>query len=68
MKSIAALTGALSLALLAASLPFQAARAQGQYPSRLVRFIVPIDPGTGPDMLARTIGQRLSEIMDAKAS
>ena len=47
------------LALLAALLPVQAA--QGQYPSRLIRFIVPIDTGTGPDVLARTIGQRLSE-------
>ena len=61
MKSIAAFTRALPLALLAALFAFQAAPARGQYPSRLVRFIVPIDPGTGPDLLSRTIGQRLSE-------
>lgn len=61
MKTIAALNGVFSLVLLAALLAFQAAQAQGQYPARLVKFIVPIDPGTGPDMLARTIAQRLSE-------
>lgn len=61
MKSISVLKGALWLALLATSHLVQTAQAQGSYPSRLVRFIVPIDPGTGPDMLARTIGQRLSE-------
>ncbi len=37
------------------------AQAQGQYPSRFVKFIVPLDPGTGPDVLARTVGQKLSE-------
>jgi tripartite-type tricarboxylate transporter receptor subunit TctC len=61
MKSIAAFTRTLPLALLAALFAFHAAPARGQYPSRLVRFIVPIDPGTGPDLLSRTIGQRLSE-------
>ena len=49
------------LMLLSALLPFQAVQAQAQYPARLVKFIVPIDPGTGPDVLARTIGQKLSE-------
>jgi len=31
------------------------------YPNRAVRTIVPYTPGTGPDLLARTIGARLSE-------
>ena len=35
--------------------------AQGGYPNRLVKIIVPYDPGTGPDILARTIGQKLGE-------
>jgi tripartite-type tricarboxylate transporter receptor subunit TctC len=35
--------------------------AQGAYPSRPIRFIVPYTPGTGIDILARAIGQKLSE-------
>jgi tripartite-type tricarboxylate transporter receptor subunit TctC len=31
------------------------------YPSRLVTLIVPYTPGTGPDILARTLGQKLQE-------
>jgi tripartite-type tricarboxylate transporter receptor subunit TctC len=31
------------------------------YPSRLVTLVVPYTPGTGPDILARTLGQKLSE-------
>jgi tripartite-type tricarboxylate transporter receptor subunit TctC len=41
----------------AASLP---AAAQG-YPSRPVTLIVPFTPGTGIDIIARTLGQRLGE-------
>lgn len=32
----------------------------GGYPERTVRIIVPVPPGGGPDMLARTIADRLS--------
>ncbi|MBX9824625.1 MAG: tripartite tricarboxylate transporter substrate binding protein [Xanthobacteraceae bacterium] len=35
--------------------------AQESYPSRLIKIIVPYDPGTGPDILARTLGQKLGE-------
>jgi tripartite-type tricarboxylate transporter receptor subunit TctC len=34
---------------------------QEQYPAKLVRIIVPFTPGTGIDILARTLGQRLGE-------
>ena len=34
---------------------------QAPYPSRPIRFIVPYTPGTGIDILARAIGQKLSE-------
>jgi tripartite-type tricarboxylate transporter receptor subunit TctC len=37
------------------------ARADEPYPSRAVKFIVPFTPGTGIDILARTLGQKLSE-------
>src|SRR5947209_6298793 len=35
--------------------------AQSAYPSRPIRIIVPYTPGTGIDILARVIGQKLSE-------
>ena len=47
------------LALSTLALP--AARAQEPYPRRPIKVIVPFTPGTGIDILARTLGQRLSE-------
>ena len=44
------------------ALPF-AARAQGAWPSRPVRWVVPFPPGGGIDTLARLLTQRLSETM-----
>ncbi len=35
--------------------------AQDAYPTKPVRFIVPFTPGTGIDILARTLGQKLGE-------
>jgi tripartite-type tricarboxylate transporter receptor subunit TctC len=34
-----------------------------QYPSRPIRLIVPIPPGGAPDISARVVGQRLSELV-----
>src|SRR5437870_5746572 len=46
--------------LLCASPPY----ASGQsYPSRPVRLIVPFPPGGGNDILARTVGNRLTEVI-----
>jgi tripartite-type tricarboxylate transporter receptor subunit TctC len=50
---------ALAAALTLAALP--AVHAQERYPSRPIRVIVPFTAGTGMDLLARTIGQKLSE-------
>ena len=50
---------ALAAALTFAALP--AVHAQEHYPSRPIRVIVPFTAGTGMDLLARTIGQKLSE-------
>src|SRR5690242_4566959 len=34
-----------------------------KYPDKALRLIVPFPPGGGNDILARTIGQRLSEVV-----
>ena len=49
---------AIALALFAIA---STAPAQGTYPNRPIRIVVPYTPGTGIDILARLIGQRLSE-------
>ena len=50
---------AFAAALALAALP--PVHAQERYPSRPIRVIVPFTAGTGMDILARTIGQKLSE-------
>lgn len=53
---------ALAIGLLAAGLlPWAAAQAQSAYPSRPVRMIVGFPAGTGPDIVARLLAQKLSE-------
>ena len=49
----------LMLALACAWLP-RAVHAQA-YPARAITFIVPYTPGTGIDIVARTLGQRITE-------
>jgi len=58
-----ALLGALPVAA-AATMPAGAARARGSggYPERPVRYIVPFTPAGITDMMARLVGQRLSDI------
>jgi tripartite-type tricarboxylate transporter receptor subunit TctC len=52
----------LHLAAGAAAFPAVTSIARAQaYPSRSVRWIVPMAPGDTPDILARLVGQRLSE-------
>jgi tripartite-type tricarboxylate transporter receptor subunit TctC len=48
-------------ALLAFTLAGVPASAQDAYPARAVRIVVPFTPGTGSDILARTLGQKLGE-------
>src|SRR5436305_1602989 len=53
-----------SLVLLACCCVASAAIAHAEtYPSRPVRMIVPFPPGGGNDILARTVGNRLTEII-----
>jgi tripartite-type tricarboxylate transporter receptor subunit TctC len=51
----------VAVALASFLVAFPAAHAQERYPSRPIRLIVPFTAGTGMDLLARTIGQKLSE-------
>jgi tripartite-type tricarboxylate transporter receptor subunit TctC len=41
------------------------ALAQGVYPSKAIRLVVPFPPGGSPDILARTIGQKITEATGA---
>ena len=52
MKTVIALLLTMTIA---------AVHAQEPYPAKPVRFIVPFTPGTGIDILARTLGARLGE-------
>jgi tripartite-type tricarboxylate transporter receptor subunit TctC len=58
MKLARIMLGVSAAALLAAT---GAAPAE-TYPSRPIRMIVPLPPGTASDFLARTLGQRLSDV------
>ena len=54
------------LALALAAMPLKMSVAQGSsgmapWPSAPVRIIVPFTPGTGIDILARTLGPKLSQ-------
>ena len=48
-----------ALALAALTVDMHDADAQDAYPSRPIRIVVPFTPGTGIDILARTLGDRL---------
>jgi tripartite-type tricarboxylate transporter receptor subunit TctC len=54
------LIGAVVLAAFIA--PAAQAQGAGNYPSKALRMVVPFPPGGGNDILARTLGQRLSEV------
>ena len=53
--------GTALLCALAVVEPAALPAAAQSYPSRPVNFIVPFTPGTGIDIIARTLGQRLGE-------
>ena len=57
-----ALTGGVSLAATTALWPL-AGRAQEAWPSRTIKIIAPVAPGGGVDLVARTMGERLGEVL-----
>ena len=56
-----------TLALLAAGLPLSAARAEN-YPSRPIKLIVPVPPGSGVDAVSRSLGAQMAEAMASRSS
>ena len=50
-----------ALALLALALPLMPAPASAAYPDRPLKIIVPYTPGTGIDILARVLGDKLAQ-------
>jgi len=62
MKLISALTIATAVAVSATAVAAHAAAPAG-YPDKPLRLIVPFPPGGGNDILARTVSQRLSEVI-----
>ena len=47
------------VAMLAIAAAIPAARAQANYPARVVKLIVPYPPGGGTDLLARVLADQL---------
>ena len=58
--SIKLLLGAL-LAVSLLAVPTQDAAAQAKYPNRPIRVLIPFAAGGGTDVVARIVGQRLTE-------
>lgn len=53
----------VTAAAAAAVTPFGLTRAQGNYPSKPIRMIVPYPPGGGADIVARLVAQKMSHAM-----
>ena len=58
------MTAKLARLLATCLLALVTAPALAQYPSRPIKLIVPIPAGGAPDIVARVVGQKLSELLD----
>ena len=59
LQSAAALSAAIGLLLAGVPASVQAQK----YPNRPIKVIVPVPPGSGTDLIARTVGGKMSERM-----
>ena len=59
-SSLLAVLGLVALALPVASASAQTSASSSGWPSRTVRFVIPLGPGSGVDITARLIGDKLS--------
>ena len=50
-----------ALALAACALMLSAANARAAYPERVIRIVVPLSPGGGTDLVARTLAQEMAK-------
>src|ERR1700720_475022 len=57
------MTAKLLRLLAVCALALASSEALAQYPSRPIKLIVPIPAGGAPDIAARVIGQKLSELL-----
>ncbi len=61
MRPTSALFKLTTAAILLAAFPFSSAFSQEKFPSRVVRIVIPTASGGNVDLLARAIGEKLSE-------
>lgn len=61
-RSVAQALG-LGLAVALLALPMASAQAQGAYPNKSIRLIVPYPPGGGTDIVARLVAQKMAQSM-----
>lgn len=62
MSPMKRMVTAVCAVMVGCALPLAANAQQQQFPSKPIRMVVPFPPGAASDFLARTVGQKLTEI------